>query len=272
MSSITLDNGIELYGTHEEGDGGIEYRISAARSRCPSRSASRDMPRDPEPDVRHWQRSRRARRIDARTGGRSPGAAPRRRQQRAARRRWRAITESGSCRRRREDAPSAIPSCCVDWQPSGAVHFTRRAWAKFQAPGRYSTTVTQPAFFRQYLLEQLRPLAEEFGATHRGRHQRRRRSLSLRHRGGRRIRPWRSLGGRAGASFPDARARQCRRRDRRRHLAVSEERRAAAARPVRRAARRFLAAPAASTIPAPTGARSSPGSCSPTTSATSISS
>lgn len=28
MSSITLDNGIELYGTHEESDGGIEYRIS----------------------------------------------------------------------------------------------------------------------------------------------------------------------------------------------------------------------------------------------------
>ncbi len=28
MSSLTLDNGIELYGTHEEGDGGIDYRIT----------------------------------------------------------------------------------------------------------------------------------------------------------------------------------------------------------------------------------------------------
>jgi hypothetical protein len=28
MSSITLDNGIELYGTHEESDGGIQYRIT----------------------------------------------------------------------------------------------------------------------------------------------------------------------------------------------------------------------------------------------------
>lgn len=28
MSSITLDNGIELYGTHEQGEGGIEYRIT----------------------------------------------------------------------------------------------------------------------------------------------------------------------------------------------------------------------------------------------------
>ena len=57
------------------------------------------------------------------------------------------------------------PELCIDWQPSGTIPFTRRAWAKFQAPGRYSTTVTQPGFFRQYLLEQLRPLVEEFGAA-----------------------------------------------------------------------------------------------------------
>lgn len=28
MSSVTLDNGIEIYGTHEQGEGGIEYRIT----------------------------------------------------------------------------------------------------------------------------------------------------------------------------------------------------------------------------------------------------
>jgi AMP nucleosidase len=56
------------------------------------------------------------------------------------------------------------PELRVDWQPSGAIPFTWRSWAKFQAPGRYCTTVTQPAFFRRYLLEQLRPLADEFGA------------------------------------------------------------------------------------------------------------
>ncbi len=28
MSSLTLDNGIELYGTHEQGESGIEYRIT----------------------------------------------------------------------------------------------------------------------------------------------------------------------------------------------------------------------------------------------------
>lgn len=32
MSSLTLDNGIELYGTHEEGEGGIEYRITRLES------------------------------------------------------------------------------------------------------------------------------------------------------------------------------------------------------------------------------------------------
>ena len=57
------------------------------------------------------------------------------------------------------------PELRIDWQPSGAVHFTRRAWAKFQSPGVYATTVTQPGFFRRYLLEQLRPLVEEFGAA-----------------------------------------------------------------------------------------------------------
>jgi AMP nucleosidase len=56
------------------------------------------------------------------------------------------------------------PELRVEWQLSGTVHFTRRAWAKFQAPGLYSTTITQPAFFRRYLLEQLRPLVAEFGA------------------------------------------------------------------------------------------------------------
>src|SRR6266446_10111286 len=56
------------------------------------------------------------------------------------------------------------PELRLIWDPLGPRPFTWRAWAKFQAPGLYCTTVTQPAFFRRYLLEQLRPLAEEFGA------------------------------------------------------------------------------------------------------------
>jgi AMP nucleosidase len=42
---------------------------------------------------------------------------------------------------------------------------TRRAWGKIQTPGVYATTVTQPAYFRPYLLEQLRPLVAEYGAV-----------------------------------------------------------------------------------------------------------
>jgi AMP nucleosidase len=68
--------------------------------------------------------------------------------------------------------PSAVerrgfryPELRLVWQPTGPLPFTRRAWAKFQTPGVYTTTVTQPGFFRSYLLEQLKPLIEEYGAT-----------------------------------------------------------------------------------------------------------
>jgi AMP nucleosidase len=56
------------------------------------------------------------------------------------------------------------PELRLVWQPSGPLPFTRRAWAKFQKPGVYATTITQPAAFRRYLLQQLRPLVEEYGA------------------------------------------------------------------------------------------------------------
>ena len=74
-------------------------------------------------------------------------------------------TEAGIVPTPQERARFRYPELRIDWRPSGSVAFTRRSWAKFQAPGLYATTVTQPAFFRQYLLEQLRPLVEEFGAT-----------------------------------------------------------------------------------------------------------
>jgi AMP nucleosidase len=73
-------------------------------------------------------------------------------------------TESGVAPTAEERGAFRYPELRVDWHPEGAVRFTRRAWAKFQAPGRYATSVTQPAFFRGYLLEQLRLLVEEFGA------------------------------------------------------------------------------------------------------------
>jgi AMP nucleosidase len=65
-----------------------------------------------------------------------------------------------------ERARFHYPELRVHHTPTGtAPPATRRAWAKFQAPGTYGTTITQPAAFRAYLLEQLRPLVAEFGAT-----------------------------------------------------------------------------------------------------------
>src|SRR5262249_973598 len=40
-----------------------------------------------------------------------------------------------------------------------------RAYAKFQVPGTYTTTVTQPQFFRNYLEEQLSYLVRDYGVT-----------------------------------------------------------------------------------------------------------
>jgi AMP nucleosidase len=64
-----------------------------------------------------------------------------------------------------ERARFRYPELRLIWQPTGPLPFTRRAWAKFQVPGVYATTITQPAAFRRYLLQQLRPLVEEYGAT-----------------------------------------------------------------------------------------------------------
>lgn len=61
------------------------------------------------------------------------------------------------------------PELRVLYHPSKTPHaITRsvaRAYAKFQVPGLYATTVTQPAAFRQYLEEQLNFLVKDFGAV-----------------------------------------------------------------------------------------------------------
>ena len=53
----------------------------------------------------------------------------------------------------------------VIYEPDGVPPSSQRAFAKFTEAGVYTTTVTQPAAFRAYLLEQLGPLVAEFGAT-----------------------------------------------------------------------------------------------------------
>ncbi len=70
----------------------------------------------------------------------------------------------GAPPREAELARFRYPELRLSWTPRGPMPTPRRAWAKFQEPGHYATTVTQPAHFRRYLLEQLTPLAEEYGA------------------------------------------------------------------------------------------------------------
>ncbi len=54
------------------------------------------------------------------------------------------------------------PELRLTYLCQGEVPTTVRAYAKVQVPGTYSVTVTHPAAFRNYLLEQLRPLMSDF--------------------------------------------------------------------------------------------------------------
>jgi AMP nucleosidase len=53
----------------------------------------------------------------------------------------------------------------VDYRATAVPPVKQRAYAKFQGPGVYATTITQPAFFKNYLLEQLNFLVRDYGAT-----------------------------------------------------------------------------------------------------------
>ncbi|MDP3256518.1 AMP nucleosidase, partial [Bosea sp. (in: a-proteobacteria)] len=73
--------------------------------------------------------------------------------------------EMGQAPTAEERARYRYPLLRVTYEPSKLPTATRRGYAKFAAPGVYSTTITQPAEFRAYLLDQLEPLVEEYGAT-----------------------------------------------------------------------------------------------------------
>ncbi|ONG57348.1 AMP nucleosidase [Pseudoroseomonas deserti] len=64
-----------------------------------------------------------------------------------------------------ERAAFRYPGLWLRWAPEGPPPQVRRSWAKLQVSGDYATTITNPAAFRPYLLEQLRPLIAEYGAT-----------------------------------------------------------------------------------------------------------
>jgi AMP nucleosidase len=56
------------------------------------------------------------------------------------------------------------PELRLTYAPDGLVPTNARAFAKFSMPGTYRTTVTHPAEFRSYLIEQLKPLIEDYHA------------------------------------------------------------------------------------------------------------
>ncbi|MDJ1158640.1 AMP nucleosidase [Chelatococcus sp. SYSU_G07232] len=64
-----------------------------------------------------------------------------------------------------ERALFRYPELRVTYRPEGVMPVSARAYAKFQGPGVYATTITQPQAFRPYLLEQLRHLIADYGAT-----------------------------------------------------------------------------------------------------------
>jgi len=64
-----------------------------------------------------------------------------------------------------ERALFRYPELRLTYGPLGPMPRTQRAYAKFQGPGTYGTTVTQPAAFKNYLLDQLRHLVRDYEAT-----------------------------------------------------------------------------------------------------------
>ncbi|TBU90627.1 AMP nucleosidase [Stutzerimonas kirkiae] len=54
------------------------------------------------------------------------------------------------------------PELRLTYQCAGEIPVSTRAYAKVQVPGVYSVTVTHPAAFRRYLLDQLTPLMHDF--------------------------------------------------------------------------------------------------------------
>jgi AMP nucleosidase len=66
---------------------------------------------------------------------------------------------------RKERARYRYPLLRVSWHSDGPVPVLARAYAKFQTHGLFETTITQPRYFRSYLLEQLAYLKADFGAS-----------------------------------------------------------------------------------------------------------
>lgn len=57
------------------------------------------------------------------------------------------------------------PELRIDYAPTGPRLRQSRAYGRLEAPGRYVTTITQPALFRDYLIEQLELLHADYAGS-----------------------------------------------------------------------------------------------------------
>ena len=64
-----------------------------------------------------------------------------------------------------ERSSFCYPQLRVTYEAQGVQPSISRAFAKFQGPGTYVTTITQPAHFRRYLVDQLSYLVKDYAAT-----------------------------------------------------------------------------------------------------------
>lgn len=65
----------------------------------------------------------------------------------------------------RSNGDFAYPELRVIYDPDGPPPPISRAFAKLSEPGVYASTITQPRFFRQYLISQLQKLADTYPVT-----------------------------------------------------------------------------------------------------------
>ncbi len=64
----------------------------------------------------------------------------------------------------RSDGRYAYPELRITWSGELRPSSTKRAFGRISHPGEYVTTITRPAMFRDYLLEQLSYLKDDYGA------------------------------------------------------------------------------------------------------------
>ncbi len=76
----------------------------------------------------------------------------------------RRFAEGGAPPTPEERALFRYPELRVTYLPGGPAPKLSRAYGQLTWPGEYAVTITQPKFFRQYLLEQLQLLTDDYGA------------------------------------------------------------------------------------------------------------